>query len=122
MVFVGTVLWIIDNSGAKKVRCIKTLNNGLRDYSGPGDVVIASMIFGLNNKNVVRGRIYKVVIASTRYGVMRLGGEKINFQNNNAVMIKVDKMPIGTRILNAVMLELRYKGYMKIISLALLVI
>lgn len=121
MVFTGSVLDVIDNTGAKRIRCIKILRIGARCFGRPGESIVASMLFGKNNKKVLRGRVYKAVLLYTRFRLTRKGGESLQFENNAVVILKVDKLPLGTRILGSMLLELRFRGFMKIISLALAV-
>jgi len=117
MIKVGTILNIIDNSGAKKVRCIKVYKVGRRDFGIVGNSIIISVLVS-KKKKIIKGALYKAVIVRTRFGVIRYGGESVKFQDNSAVILKANKLPIGTRVLGPVMFELRFKGYMKIVSLA----
>ena len=113
-----TMLHVADNSGARKVQCIKVLGGtGIR-YAGLGDVIICSVKEAIPNSNVKKGDVVRCVVVRVKKEVRRKDGSYIKFDDNAAVIIKDDKNPVGTRIFGPVTRELRANGYMKIISLA----
>ena len=118
MIQTETRLEVADNSGARKVECIKVLGGSKRRTAGVGDVVIVSVKEAIPRGRVKKGAIHKAVIVRTRHGLNRQSGERIRFDTNACVLINNQKEPIGTRIFGPVTRELRGKGYMKIISLA----
>jgi large subunit ribosomal protein L14 len=118
MIQVQSVLDVADNSGARKVFCIKVLGGSKRRYATIGDVIVVSIRDALPNSKVKKGSVMKAVIVRTRKGVRRLDGSVIRFDTNSAVLIDAQKQPIGTRIFGPVARELRQKNYLKIISLA----
>lgn len=118
MIQTETRLEVADNSGARKVECIKVLGGSKRRTAGVGDVVIVSVKEAIPRGRVKKGAIHKAVVVRTRHGLNRQSGEKIRFDTNACVLINNQKEPIGTRIFGPVTRELRGKGYMKIISLA----
>jgi large subunit ribosomal protein L14 len=117
MIQEGTVLEVADNSGAKKVRCIKVLGGSRRRYAHVGDVIVVSVKEAIPNSRITKGAIYKAVIVRTVKEIGREDGSWIRFDVNSAVLVK-DKDPIGTRIFGPVARELRAKKFMKIVSLA----
>ena len=118
MIQVQSVLDVADNSGARKVFCIKVLGGSKRRYATIGDIIVVSIRDALPNSKVKKGSVMKAVIVRTRKGVRRLDGSVIRFDSNSAVLIDAQKQPIGTRIFGPVARELRQKNYLKIISLA----
>jgi large subunit ribosomal protein L14 len=118
MIQVQSVLDVADNSGARKVFCIKVLGGSKRRYATIGDIIVVSIRDALPNSKVKKGSVMKAVIVRTRKGVRRLDGSVIRFDTNSAVLIDAQKQPIGTRIFGPVARELRQKNYLKIISLA----
>lgn len=118
MIQVQSVLDIADNSGARKVACIKVLGGSKRRYASVGDVIVVSIRDALPNSKVKKGSVMKAVIVRTRKGLRRADGSLIRFDNNSAVLIDNQKQPIGTRIFGPVARELRAKRFLKIISLA----
>ena len=113
-----TILKVADNSGAKEILCIRVLGGSFRRYGNIGDVVVASVKKATPGGAVKKGDVVKAVIVRSVNGVKRADGSKIKFDENAAVIIKDDKTPRGTRIFGPVARELRYKEYMKILSLA----
>lgn len=113
-----TVLKVVDNSGAKKVRCFKVLGGSKRRYASIGDVVVCSVRDADPHGNVKKGTVVKAVIVRTRKEVRREDGSYIRFDDNAAVLINNQNEPVGTRIFGAVGRELRARRFMKIISLA----
>ena len=118
MIQVQSLLDVADNSGARKLFCIKVLGGSKRRYATVGDVIVVSIREALPNSKVKKGSVMKAVIVRTRNAVRRLDGSVIRFDTNSAVLIDAQKQPIGTRIFGPVARELRQKNYLKIISLA----
>jgi large subunit ribosomal protein L14 len=113
-----TMLKSADNSGAKKIMCIKVLNGSKRRYAYVGDIIVASVKEAIPNGKVKKGDVVKAVIVRTKKEFRRDDGSYIRFDENAAVIINNQKEPIGTRIFGPVVRELRMKDFMKIISLA----
>jgi len=113
-----SVLDVADNSGAKKVYCIKVLGGSRRRYASVGDVIIVSVREAIPNSKVKKGEVARAVIVRTKKEVARPDGSFIRFDGNSAVLINKENEPIGTRIFGPVARELRAKRFMKIISLA----
>ena len=118
MVQMTTVLDIADNSGAKKVFCIKVLGGSKRKYASIGDIIVVSIKEAIPNAKVKKGEVAKAVIVRTKKEVSRQDGSYIRFDSNSAVLVDKDNEPVGTRIFGPVARELRAKRFMKIISLA----
>jgi len=118
MIQTTTVLDVADNSGAKKVYCIKVLGGSRRRYASIGDIIVVSVKEALPNSKVKKGDVQKAVVVRTAREVARPDGSYIKFDTNSAVLITKDQEPIGTRIFGPVARELRAKKFMKIISLA----
>jgi len=113
-----TVLDAADNSGAKRVQCIKVLGGSKRRYAAIGDVIKVSVKDAIPRGKVKKGEIYTAVVVRTAKGVRRNDGSLIRFDGNAAVLLNSRLEPIGTRIFGPVTRELRTKQFMKIISLA----
>lgn len=113
-----SVLDVADNSGAKKVYCIKVLGGTRRRYASIGDVIIVSVREAIPNSKVKKGEVARAVIVRTSKELARSDGSSIRFDGNSAVLINKENEPIGTRIFGPVARELRAKRFMKIISLA----
>ena len=113
-----SILQSADNSGAKKIMCIKVLGDTRRRYAKVGDVIPASVKTALPGGNVKKGEVVKAVVVRTKYDVRRKDGSYIRFDENAAVVINKDNEPVGTRIFGPVARELREKSFMKIVSLA----
>ena len=113
-----TILNVGDNTGAKKVMCIRVLGGSYRKYANIGDVIVASVKDASPGGVVKKGDVVKAVVVRSAKGVRRADGFYIRFDENAAVIIKDDKSPRGTRIFGPVARELREKDFMKIISLA----
>jgi large subunit ribosomal protein L14 len=109
---------VADNSGARRVECIKVLGGSHRRTANIGDVVVVAVKDAIPRGRVKKGDVRKAVIVRTSHGISRRSGEKIRFDKNACVLINNQGEPIGTRIFGPVTRELRTKGYMKIISLA----
>ena len=118
MIQMQTMLDVADNSGAKKVQCIKVLGGSKRRYARIGDIVKVTVKEAIPNSKVKRGTVMEAVVVRTAKEIRRPDGTYIRFDDNSAVLIKADKEPIGTRIFGPVARELRQKRFMKIISLA----
>ncbi len=118
MIQMQTLLEAADNSGAKKLYCIKVLGGTRRRYATLGDVIIVSVKEAIPNSKVKKGDVMRAVIVRTVKEVRRLDGSYIKFDDNSAVLITPQNDPVGTRIFGPVARELRAKKFMKIISLA----
>ncbi|MEI6702180.1 MAG: 50S ribosomal protein L14 [Deltaproteobacteria bacterium] len=118
MIQMQTILDVADNSGAKKLFCIKVLGGSKRKYAGVGDIVVASVREALPNSKVKKGDVVKAVVVRTAKALGRPDGSYIRFDDNSGVVINNAKEPVGTRIFGPVARELRAKKFMKIISLA----
>ncbi|OGU00308.1 MAG: 50S ribosomal protein L14 [Geobacteraceae bacterium GWC2_48_7] len=118
MIQMQSILDVADNSGAKKLFCIKVLGGSKRKYAGIGDIVVASVREALPNSKVKKGDVVKAVIVRTAKELGRPDGSYIRFDDNSGVVINNQKEPVGTRIFGPVARELRAKKFMKIISLA----
>jgi len=118
MIQMTTVLDVADNSGAKKLFCIKVLGGSKRKYASLGDIIVVSIKEAIPNAKVKKGDVAKAVIVRTAKEVARPDGSYIRFDSNSAVLLNKDNEPIGTRIFGPVARELRAKKFMKIISLA----
>jgi large subunit ribosomal protein L14 len=118
MIQMQTVLDAADNSGARRVQCIKVLGGSKRRYAGVGDVIKVSVKDAIPRGKVKKGEIYNAVVVRTRKGVRRNDGSLIRFDGNAAVLLNARLEPIGTRIFGPVTRELRTNQFMKIISLA----
>jgi large subunit ribosomal protein L14 len=118
MIQMRTILDVADNSGARKIGCIKVLGSSKRKYASLGDVIVVSVKDAIPNSKIKKGDVVKAVIVRTKKGVKRPDGSYIKFDDNSAVLINPQNEPIGTRIFGPVARELRAKKFMKIISLA----
>ncbi|MDR1714052.1 MAG: 50S ribosomal protein L14 [Coriobacteriales bacterium] len=118
MIQVETMLQVADNSGARKVQCIKVLGGSKRRYAGLGDVIVCAVKEATPNGNVKKGEVVRCVIVRVKKEVRRKDGSYIKFDQNAAVVIDAAGAPRGTRIFGPVARELRDKRYMKIVSLA----
>ncbi|MGD0961286.1 MAG: 50S ribosomal protein L14 [Methylomonas sp.] len=118
MIQMQTSLDVADNSGAKKVMCIKVLGGSHRRYAGIGDIIKVSIKDAMPRTRVKKGDVYNALVVRTRKGVRRSDGSIIRFDGNAAVILNNQLQPIGTRIFGPVTRELRGDKFMKIISLA----
>ncbi len=118
MVQAETVLNVADNSGARRVLCIKVLGGSRRRYASLGDIIVVSVKEASPNAKVKKGDVMKAVVVRTAKEVGRSDGSYIRFDSNSAVLIDNQKEPVGTRIFGPVARELRAKKFMKILSLA----
>jgi large subunit ribosomal protein L14 len=118
MIQMQSVLDIADNSGARRVQCIKVLGGSRRRYAHIGDIIKVSVKEAIPRGKVKKGDVYNAVVVRTRKGVRRPDGSIIRFDGNAAVLLNASNQPIGTRIFGPVTRELRTENFMKIISLA----
>jgi large subunit ribosomal protein L14 len=118
MIQMESTLEVADNSGARKVMCVKVLGGSKRRYAGIGDIVVVSVKDAIPRGRVKKGTIHKAVIVRTKQALKREDGSVIRFDKNAAVLINAAGEPVGTRIFGPVTRELRGKNFMKIISLA----
>jgi len=118
MIQAETVLDVADNSGARKVLCIKVLGGSKRKYATVGDVIVVSIKEAIPRGKVKKGDVMKAVVVRARKDIRRPDGSVIRFDRNAAVLINNQSEPVGTRIFGPVPRELRAKNHMKIISLA----
>jgi large subunit ribosomal protein L14 len=113
-----SVLQVADNSGARKVACIRVLGGSGRRYASIGDVIVVSIKDAVPNARVKKGDVRRAVVVRTRKEIGRPDGSYIRFDDNAAVLIDAQRDPVGTRIFGPVARELRAKRFMKIVSLA----
>jgi large subunit ribosomal protein L14 len=118
MIQMQTVLDVADNSGARRVMCIKVLGGSKRRYAAIGDIIKVSIREAIPRGKVKKGEVYNAVVVRTAKGVRRPDGSLIRFDGNAAVILNANLQPIGTRIFGPVTRELRNERFMKIISLA----
>ncbi len=118
MIQVETVLEVADNSGARKVACIRVLGGSRRRYASVGDLIVVSVKDAIPNARVKKGEVRRAVVVRTARAISRSDGSYIRFDDNAAVILDNQKEPIGTRIFGPVARELRARKFMKIISLA----
>jgi large subunit ribosomal protein L14 len=118
MIQLKSVLEVADNSGAKRVVCVKVLGGSRRRYATIGDVIVVAVREAIPNSKIAKGSVHKAVIVRTAKEVARDDGSSIRFDDNSAVLLNAQLEPVGTRIFGPVARELRGKKFMKIISLA----
>lgn len=118
MIQMQTNLEVADNSGARKVQCIKVLGGSKRRFASVGDVIVVTVKEAIPRGRVKKGELHRAVVVRTAKDIRRPDGSTIRFDRNAAVLINQQAEPIGTRIFGPVTRELRAKHYMKIISLA----
>jgi large subunit ribosomal protein L14 len=118
MIAVQTELTVADNTGAKRVECIKVLGGSKRRYAGVGDLIVITVKDAIPKGKVKKGTVHRAVVVRTRKEIFRDDGSKIQFDNNAVVLTDEKGEPIGTRIFGPVTRELRAAGHTKIISLA----
>ena len=118
MIQVQSMLEVADNSGARRVQCIKVLGGSKRRYAGIGDVIKISIKEAIPNSRVRKGEMFSALVVRTRKGVRRPDGSLIRFDRNAAVLLNPQLQPIGTRIFGPVTRELRTERFMRIVSLA----
>ncbi|HIJ78529.1 MAG: 50S ribosomal protein L14 [Desulfobulbaceae bacterium] len=118
MIQTESVLNVADNSGAKRVLCIRVLGGTRRRYAGIGDVIVVAVQEAIPNAKVKKGDVLRAVVVRTAKELKRMDATSVKFDDNSAVLLNASGEPLGTRIFGPVARELRPKGYMKIISLA----
>ena len=118
MIQMQSNLNVADNSGARRVQCIKVLGGSKRRYAGVGDIIKISIKEAIPNSRVKKGDVYHAVVVRTKHGVRRGDGSLIRVDNNAAVLLNAQYQPVGTRIFGPVTRELRSERFMRIISLA----
>ncbi len=118
MIQLKSLLEVADNSGARKVQCVKVLGGSRRRYATIGDVIVVAVKDAIPNSKVKKGSVHKAVIVRTSKQVKRSDGSYIRFDENSAVLLNAQDEPVGTRIFGPVARELRSKNFMKIVSLA----
>ena len=118
MIHSSTYLDSADNTGAKKLYCIKVLGGTGRKYAKLGDIVVVSVKEAIPNARVEKGAVHRAVIVRIRKEQRRADGSYIRFDNNAAVIVNKENEPVGTRVFGPIARELRFKGFMKIVSLA----
>lgn len=118
MIQMQSHLFVADNSGARKIQCIKVLGGSKRRFASIGDVIVVSIKDAIPRGKVKKGEVFKAVIVRTRKDFCRADGSTIRFDKNAAVLLDKQEEPIATRIFGPVTRELRTKKFMKIISLA----
>ena len=118
MIQMQTNLDVADNSGARRVMCIKVLGGSKRKYASVGDIIVVSVKDAAPNGKVKKGQIARAVIVRTRKELRRVDGSYIRFDTNSAVLITKENEPVGSRIFGPVARELRGKGFTRIVSLA----
>ena len=117
MIQVQTELLVADNTGAKRIECIKVLGGSKRRYASIGDIIVIAVKEAIPKGKVKKGSVYKAVVVRVKKGIHRNDGSKVRFDNNAAVLVDEKGEPIGTRIFGPVTRELRNRGQMKIINL-----
>jgi large subunit ribosomal protein L14 len=118
MIQMQTTLDVADNSGAKKLVCIKVLGGSKRKYATVGDIITVAIREAMPNSKVKKGEVVRAVIVRTAKEIARSDGSYIRFDSNSAVLVDAQNEPVGTRIFGPVARELRAKRFMKIVSLA----
>ncbi|MBF8246634.1 MAG: 50S ribosomal protein L14 [Rickettsia sp.] len=118
MIQMSTVLKVADNSGAKRVYCIKVLGGSKRMIANLCDIIVVSIKSVISGSNFKKGDVCKALIVRSKFGIRRTDGSKISFDENSVILINNQLEPAGTRIFGPVPMELRNKGFNKVISLA----
>ena len=118
MIQTESVLQVADNSGARRVLCVKVLGGSRRRYASIGDIIVVSVKEALPNSRVKKKQLHKAVVVRTKKEIRRPDGSYIRFDDNSVVLVDANREPIGTRIFGPVARELRARRFMKIISLA----
>ena len=118
MIQMESKLSVADNSGARRVKCIRVLGGSRRRFASVGDVIIVAIAEAMPNARVKKGEVRRAVVVRTKKTIGRSDGSSITFDENAAVLVENSKEPVGTRIFGPVARELRTAGFMKIISLA----
>ena len=118
MIQMESKISVADNSGARKVKCIRVLGGSRRRFASVGDIIVVAVSEAMPNSRVKKGGVRRAVIVRTKKTIGRSDGSSISFDENAAVLVENSKEPVGTRIFGPVARELRAAGFMKIISLA----
>ena len=118
MIQIQTELMVADNTGAKRIECIKVLGGSKRRFASIGDTIVVAIKEAMPKGKVKKGTVHRAVVVRTKKGIYREDGSKVKFDSNAAVLTDEKGEPLGTRIFGPVTRELRSKGQMKIISLA----
>lgn len=118
MIQMESILKTGDNSGAKRVKCIKVLGGSKKAFAQTGDIIVVSIKEALPNSRVKKGAVHKAVVVRTKAPIIRKDGSTIRFDENACVLIKEGNEPIGTRIFGPISREVRLKGFVRIASLA----
>ena len=118
MIQMESVVGVADNSGAKRLLCIKVIGGSKRKYASVGDIIVVSVKEAIPNGKVKKGDLARAVVVRTTKELRRADGSYIRFDNNSAVLVDKDGEPVSTRIFGPVARELRAKSFMKIVSLA----
>jgi large subunit ribosomal protein L14 len=118
MIQMESKISVADNSGARKVKCIRVLGGSRRRFASVGDIIVVAVSEAMPNSRVKKGEVRRAVIVRTKKTIGRSDGSSISFDENAAVLVENSKEPVGTRIFGPVARELRAAGFMKIISLA----
>jgi len=118
MIQMQTNLEVADNSGARRVQCIKVLGGSKRKYASVGDIIVVSVKEAIPRGRVKKGDVMKAIVVRTAKEIRRADGSAIRFDTNAAVLVNANMEPVGTRIFGPVTRELRAKNFMKIVSLA----
>ncbi|MGB3976081.1 MAG: 50S ribosomal protein L14 [bacterium] len=118
MIQLRTILDVADNSGARKVQCIKVIGGSRKRYASVGDIIVVAVRETIPGSNVKKGSVAKAVVVRTKKEVRRPDGSYIRFDRNSAVLINNQNQPIGNRVFGPIARELRDKAFMKIVSLA----
>ena len=119
MIQMGTILGVADNSGARKVMCIKVTGSTGNRYANIGDVIKVAVKEVIPNGKIKKGEVYFALVVRSKNGVRRADGSKIRFDSNDVVLLNNQYQPLGTRVFGAVTRELRGERFMKVVSLAL---
>jgi len=118
MIQTESMLDVADNSGARRVQCIKVLGGSHRRYASVGDIIKVTVKEAIPRARVKKGDVMNAVVVRTKFGIRRPDGSIIRFDDNAAVILDAKREPVGTRIFGPVAREVRYSGFMKIVSLA----
>lgn len=118
MIQMKTIMEVADNSGAKKVECVKVLGGSRRRYATVGDIIAVAVKEAIPNSKIAKGSLHRAVVVRTKKEILRSDGSTIRFDDNSAVLVGQGQDPVGTRIFGPVARELRAKRFMKIVSLA----
>ncbi len=118
MIQMSSILRVVDNSGAKKVSCVKVLGGSKHMIANLCDVIVVSIKSVISGSSLKKGDVCKALIVRTKFGIRRADGSKLSFDDNSVVLVNNQYEPLGTRIFGPVPMELRNRGFNKVISLA----